>query len=308
MNIQLQPRDYEIFDLMSSFGFVSRYQLAGLLDPNGKGPSEDLSVYHESLKARLHKLKSAGLIDSGPAPSPTSKTYHVYFLTSAGAQVIKDHREIESRLSPDWLKKKRHFVWTQGAHDLVAVDVLANLCALSKLNEDFEVSSWIGSRDCRFYIETDHDPLLFNPDLYFKLSFDKLSTLSFFVEVDTGSVSYNIIRRKANRFFRYYASDRYQKDLGQELFPRSLWIVRSEARLKRLLTELAAARKNYSASRSREIRTFPFYLATYDDIDALSVEECRVSDKILDPVWRTLDGELDFLAFKPRPSPVISPS
>jgi hypothetical protein len=298
LNINLQTRDYSIFRYMSTFGFVTVNQLCALIEPNGTGPSSDLSVYRRAVYKRLESLQNNGYISSGPAPTLTGTTRSAYFLSPSGASVLSDLREYENLSAPRWLERKKHFVWTQGPHDVAACNLVSNLIALSRVQSSFTVDDLRGGRDCRFYIPHQETNYLFNPDLFYEFNSVEIKTIRMFVEVDTGNVSLSVIRRKALRAFQYFASRKYIDDFGTKLFPRTLFIVNSASRLKVVFRELRKAREVYKGPDATLIHKFPFWLATYDDVDISAVDQWRLTTAPLERNWTTIEGETGVTPFE----------
>ena len=98
-----------------------------------------------------------------------------------------------------------------------------------------------------------------------------------FVEIDTGNISLPVIRRKALRIFQYFASGKYIEDLGTNRFPRTLFVAPSKARLSTLAREIRNARKTYKGSDVELVRGFPFWLATYDEVEITTIDQCMLS-------------------------------
>lgn len=298
MAIALQERDYEIFNHMATFGFVTVNQLCALLNPNGQGPVRDLTTVKKAIYVRLANLQREGLISSAPAPSLDRKTIKAYFITARAASLLSDMREFEYLKPPRWLEKKSHFVWVQGPHDIAACNFIANLVALARLDSSFSLGFWSSSRDCRFYVDSNDTTRVFNPDLYFDFHREDQRTLQMFVEMDSGHVNLPAIRRKALRAFQYVGGGKYKKDLDIEKFPRTLFITNCDRRLTTVAKEFQNARERYNGERASLIRKFPMWLATFEDVGIYSTDRGMVTDAPLRPVWKTLDGDTGVTPFE----------
>ena len=298
MSIYFQTRDFNIFKYMATLGFVTVNQLCAFLEPNGRVTSKDISRQKGAIYKRLHFLSRDGYISSGPAPAIDSTTIKAYFLAPAGARVLSDLREVEYSSAPRWLEKKKHFVWTQGPHDLAAGNFISNLVGLARLDMSYSVDNWRGGRDCRFYIPNGDGTRLFNPDLYLEICPVECAPIPMFLEIDTGNVSLSVIRRKGLRVFQYFTSGQFIEDLGTGLFPRTLFVVQTQSRMSILMREMRKARDTYKGPDSNLIREFPFWFATYDDIELDATDRGRLTRKPLEGVWRTLDGEKCVTPFK----------
>lgn len=297
MGVWLQERDIEIFRYMATFGFVTVNQLCSLLDPNGKGASKDTSAYKAACYKRLEALSREGLIYSAPAPSVGGPTIKGYFLSTSGASAFADVREVEYMGRGNWAEKKSHFVWTQGPHDLAAGNFVANLVALSRLDGGFSIDSVRGGRDCRYHIPAGESSYLFNPDLFFEHTIEGRDPMPMFVEIDTGHLSLQVIRRKALRLSHYFGSGAYVEEFGDNLFPRTLFIFADGRRLRNVAGVLAKSREAYRGPNAKLVRPFPMWLSTYEDVDINAVDENRVIQAPLGPNWKNLDGETGISPF-----------
>lgn len=101
-----------------------------------------------------------------------------------------------------------------------------------------------------------------------------------------------VLRIKITRFFQYYSSRKYKRDLETECFPRICVLVPSQARLEVAKTAIVGAKEFYPGGPSDNVSRMPFWLATFDEVEVNSLDQGFISKKPLEPVWVNEAGKL----------------
>ncbi len=149
---------------------------------------------------------------------------------------------------------------------------------LSRLLPDFHLVEWIPDRDCRFYIPQGDKKLVVNPDLYLSVRNGSPEGLTLFFEIDNNTLDKKALRIKITRFFQYYSSRKYKRDLETDCFPRICILVPSQARLEVVKTAIVSAKEFYPSSSSDNVSRMPFWLATFDQVEVNSIDQGFVSE------------------------------
>lgn len=324
MNIVITGRDIEMFSYMSTLRSLTMNQICTLFyqkhDPSSM--ELDLKKARGSLSCRISQLERAGYIEWCHAVSPqrpydTSNFIKCFFLGPGGARAIKDLRETEeiADAERDARRRKAAQHWNNGQHDIIGNNFLINLIALSSRVEGLSIEEFHGERDCHYFFKYhNNNRRIFQPDLYLAASYDGQVGIPMFVEVDTGKLTSNNIRRKTRRVFEYFESGKYVRDLGSNKFPRVLILVPTWHRLEFYYKAISEARRYYVANLAKwddcnplipKIKDFPFWLTTFDKAGVFEIDEGRLSDAALEPRWvMSPAGKDTFSPFGDWPFPV----
>jgi len=93
---------------------------------------------------------------------------------------------------------------------------------------------------------------------------------------------------KLIRFFRYYKSKKYIRDLESQQFPMIAILAPDERRLETLRKSILKAKQSSSDS----VSGMPFWLSTFDQVEANCIDNGYVSTKPLEKVWIDEQGTL----------------
>ena len=296
-NVLITNRDLDIFAMIARLRFLTLNQIAALFYDKHDGYNLEMKKSYGTLSKRVSLLARAGFLVTADISFFDGGKRRAYLLGKNAIDALKDIREEEDFEAPGWLQRKHTAAVWHGPHHVLVSNFLINLLLLSKLREDFSVDDWIADRDCRYYIKKGDQVKILDPDLYLCVQNGSPDPIPMLLELDRGTVSSTVIRRKAHRVFEYYATDRHPKEIGFEYFPRVLFITPDRERRDKFAKEINKAKENYRGKYSKNIASFPFWLATYDDVDINSIDQGRVTDKPLDPVWVKADGELGVSPF-----------
>lgn len=136
------------------------------------------------------------------------------------------------------------------------------------------------------------------PDLYLGVGSGSLDGPTLFLEVDNNTLDKKALRIKITRFFQYYSSRKYKRDLETDRFPRICILVPSQARLEVVKTAIVNAKEFYPGGSSDNVSRMPFWLATFQQVEVNSLDQGFVTKKPLEPVWVNEAG-------KQLPSPML---
>ncbi|MBN2168586.1 MAG: hypothetical protein JW738_05025, partial [Actinobacteria bacterium] len=111
MNVQITEKDLDIFVYMSRLRFLTAAQTASLFYADFESNTFDLKHSKHNAVMRLNKLIHAGYLKSALSSDHRGRSVKVYFLDKAGANIIRDLREMESTRTPDMLHRKSSYVF-----------------------------------------------------------------------------------------------------------------------------------------------------------------------------------------------------
>ncbi|MCG2796353.1 MAG: replication-relaxation family protein [Actinomycetia bacterium] len=291
-SISLTDKNIELLEYLATLKMMTENQICALF--YGKHDSFNLDMYkaRNAMSGRISSFVKADIINKIPIPTQNNSrvSRQGYVLGPAGADILKEEREIERRQLPHWLQRRDTDVSIHATHNVLVNNVLINLIMLSRLKGDFFVDTWLSDRDCRFYIElkNNDNKLLFHPDFFLMTSNGSQVGSPVFVELDRGRVSPKSLAIKIRRTFQYYESGKYKVDLTVPYFPKMAIVVPDQDRIDTFMHVIAAAKKHYP--RRANVDEFPFWLTTYEGVDVYAIDEGRVSTKPLDPVWLSDQG------------------
>lgn len=291
-SISLTDKNIELLEYLASLKMMTENQICALF--YGKHDSYDLDMYRarNSLNPRISAFVKADIINKIPIPTHNNSrvSRQGYVLGPAGADILKEQREIERRQLPHWLQRRNTDVSIHATHNVLVNNVLLNLIMLSRLKDGFHVDTWLSDRDCRFYIELKNSDkkLIFHPDFFVMASNGSQVDSPVFFELDRGRVSPKSLAIKIRRTFQYYESGKYKLDLTVPYFPKIAIVVPDQYRIDTFMNVIAATKKHYP--RRANVGEFPFWLTTYEGADIHAIDEGRVSTRPLDPVWFNEDG------------------
>ncbi|MBU1943052.1 MAG: replication-relaxation family protein [Actinobacteria bacterium] len=289
-NLVLTDRDVEILKMVSRVGFLTEKQICTLFYSKHKGFELDMTRARGSLSKRIYQLVAKDLLAKSTIPESGTINRVAYLLGRAGAQVLKDNREIESRNNNNWLSKKSNDILIRSRHDLIATNFLVNLIMLSRRLPEFNLVDWLPDRDCRFYIPGDKKRVS-NPDLYLSTWDGGSSTSTLFIEVDRGTLDRKSLRVKIRRSFEYYVSRKYQSDLGETRFPRLCFLAPENERLQMIMQAIRDAKVFFSTPAAKDVMGMPFWLTTFDEADVHSIDRGFISHNPLEDRWTNELGE-----------------
>ncbi len=130
-----------------------------------------------------------------------------------------------------------------------------------------------GDRDATFRFTFKGERLTYDPDLHVKVTAEcERGERTIVLEVDRDTTTIPVLRRNTYRAHQYYLSKEYKEVTGGVLFPRLCFLVPDEKRAGTLTGAIMKVLGDY------RIPTFPCRISTFDEIDAFSIEQCRVSD------------------------------
>lgn len=297
-NIVITDRDVEILKTISRIGFLTETQICALFYSKSNDFTLDLKRARGSLSKRLYQLVHNGYLAKSTIPTSGKVNRVAYMLGPNGAEVLKNPRELESRQDPRWLERRANGLLIRSRHDIVTTNFLVNLIMLSRLLPAFHLIEWIPDRDCRFYIPQRDKKLVVNPDLYLSIRNGSADGLTLFLEIDNDTLDKKALRIKITRFFQYYSSRKFKRDLETDRFPRICILVPSQARLEVVKTAIVNAKEFYPGGSSDNVSRMPFWLTTFDQVEINSLDNGLVSKKALEPIWVNEAG-------KPFPSPLL---
>ncbi len=290
--IVITDRDIEILKMVSRVGFLTETQICTLFFSKNDGFTLDLTRARNALAQRISRLVCNKYLEKTAIPSSGWRNRVAYLLGLEGAEVLKNTREIESKQDYRWLSRKANHLLIRSRHDLVTTNFLVNLIMLARLLSNFHLVEWIPDRDCRFYIPRGDKKLVVNPDLYFNVQSGSPGGRHIFLEVDNDTLDKKALRIKLTRFFQYYASRKYKRDLECALFPRICILTPSDARLEVMKTAIIDAKKHHADAVTVDVSRMPFCLATFENVEVNSIDNGFVTKKPLEPVWVNENGLL----------------
>jgi len=296
-NVLITSRDLDIFAMISRLRFLTLNQIAALFYDKHDGYNLEMRKAYWALAKRAATLVRAGFLTTADISFFDRGNRRAYLLGKNAIDALKDIREEEDFESPGWLQRKHTAAVWHGPHHVLVANFLINLILLSKLRDDFAVDDWLADRDCRYYIKKGDQVKILDPDLYLCVQNGSPDPIPMLIELDRGTVSSTVIRRKAHRVFEYYATDKHKLDIGFPYFPRVLVITPDRERRDKFAREINNAKEHYKGKYEKNISAFPFWLTTYDDVDINSIDRGRVTSKPLEPVWISSDGELGLSPF-----------
>lgn len=284
-NIVVTDRDIEILKMASRVGFLTEAQICALFYSKNNDFALDLGRARGSLSKRLYQLVHNGYLAKSTIPMSGTVNRVAYLLGPQGAEVLKDSRELESRQDQRWLERRANGLLIRSRHDIITTNFLVNLIMLSRLLPDFHLIEWIPDRSCRFYIPRGDKKLVVNPDLYLSVRNGSPEGPTLFLEVDNDTLDKKALRIKITRFFQYYSSHKYKRDLETDRLPRICVLAPSQARLEVVKTAIVSAKKFYTGSSTDNVTRMPFWLATFDQVEVNSIDQGFVSRRPLEAVW-----------------------
>jgi len=290
-NLTLNNRDFEIITLVSRVGFLTETHISALFYGKHKGLTLDLARARSSLSHRIGQLVNAEYLVRSSLPSAGRFNRVAYLLGPAGAETIKNPREIESHLAPRWALRRSNDMLIRSRHDVVGINFLVNLMMLARVLEDFKLVSWIPDRGCRFYMSKGEEKLVVNPDLYLETQNGTSDVPSVFLEVDRETLDKKMLSLKVLRLFQYFASKKYEEDLSTTVFPGLCFLAPSKERLKTIMDVIISTKRYYKGPQARTVTRIPFWLTTFELAEVDSIERGFVTKKPLESIWFSDDGE-----------------
>lgn len=283
----IQPRDKEIFKMVSRVGFLTEHQICALFYEMHDGFTLDLGKARQPLSRRISYLVKDEYLERSVIPGEGPRNRAAYLLGPAGAAYMKSNRDIEDLMHPRWKQRKFNSLLIKSRHDVIAINFLVNITLLSGLLPDFYLVDWLSDRECRFYMDgAGGKKEIINPDLYLVTEDGSSRTLRVFLEVDNGTLDNKQLHIKLIRFFRYYRSRKYVNDLDSQHFPMIAILVPDERRLETLRRSILKAKQ----SSSDAVREMPFWLSTFEQVEANCIDDGYVSTKPLEGVWSDENG------------------
>jgi Replication-relaxation len=290
----IQPRDAEIFKMVSRVGFLTERQICALYYPLHDGFTLDLEKARQPLSRRISYLVKDEYLIRSIIPGEGPRNRAAYLLGPAGATYMKSIRDMEDQMRPRWKQRKHNSLLIRSRHDVVTINFFVNIILLSRLLPDFYLVDWLSDRECRFYINGPGGKKeIVNPDLYLVTEDGSARNPRVFIEVDNGTLDNKQLHIKLIRFFRYYRSKKYLTDLESRQFPMIAILAPDERRLETLRKSVIKAKQCSSDA----VSAMPFWLSTFDQVEANCVDKGYVSTKPLERVWRDEQGT-------ERPSPL----
>ena len=287
--IVIQPRDVEIFKMVSRVGFLTEHQICALHYPLHKGFMLDLEKARQPLSRRISYLVKDEYLVRSVIPGEGPRNRAAYLLGPAGATYMKSIRDMEDQMRPRWRQRKNNSLLIRSRHDVVTINFFVNIILLSRLLPDFYLVDWLSDRECRFYIDGPGGKKeIVNPDLYLVTEDGSARTPRVFLEVDNGTLDNKQLHIKLIRFFRYYKSKKYIRDLESQQFPMIAILAPDERRLETLRKSILKAKQSSSDS----VSGMPFWLSTFDQVEANCIDNGYVSTKPLEKVWIDEQGTL----------------
>ena len=233
-SISLTDNNLDLLEYLFTFKMMTENQICALFYGKHNSFVLDTLKARQSLAPRIAKFVKADIINKIPIPTVNNSriSRQGYVLGPAGADILKEEREIERRQHPRWVQKRNTDVSIHSTHNILVNNVLINLMLLSRLKGDFTLEHWRSDRDCRFYInlKNSENKLLYHPDFFVSTSNGSDTRSPVFFELDRGRVSYKSLALKIRRGFQYYESGKYKVDLPVDHFPRVAIVVPDQDR------------------------------------------------------------------------------
>jgi len=289
-NIVLTDANIEMLKYIASLKVMTEKQISALFYSKIDSLTFDTAKARCYVSNRLSQLAGAGFVSKVPIPSASRITRQGYVLGPKGALALKHHLEIENMHTANWLERKHTDVVVHYRHLIYANNFLINLILLSRMMPGFQLDEWIPDSDCIFYIKRGEKPQILDPDLYLATSNGNGSSCTSFVEIDCGTLTSRVLKRKVLRFFQYYESGKYRQDLASSLFPRVAVIVPDSNRVSSFSKAIRQVKENYAGKKSESLKKMPFCLTDFSSADINSIEEGRISRKPLEPIWVDENG------------------
>lgn len=290
--IVITDRDIEILKMVSRVGFLTETQICALFYSKCEDFTLDIKRARGSLSKRIYQLVQASYLAKSSIPTSGTINRVAYLLGPEGAEVLRDTREIEIMQDSRWLQRRSNGILIRSRHDLVATNFLVNLIMLSRLLQDFHLVDWIPDRECRFYIPHREKKLVVNPDLYLIVMNGSPERTSIFIEVDNDTLARKALHIKLTRYFQYYSSRKYKRDLALDHFPRICILVPSSTRLEVMKAVIMDAKKSYSGAVAENVARMPFCITTYDKAEVNSLDQGFITKKPLASIWVNENGQI----------------
>lgn len=284
-NLVPTNRDFEILQMVSRVGFLTEKQICALFYSKHQGPELDMVRARGSLSKRICQLVSHQFLSKSVIPASGTINRMAYLLGPAGAELLKNNREIESRFNNNWIIRKSNDLLIRSRHDLIATNFLVNLIMLSRALPDFHLVDWLPDRDCRFYIPRGNKNLLVHPDLYLRTSSGAPKVTTLFLEVDRGTLHVKDLGIKILRLFQYFASKKYQRDLEDRRFPRLCFLAADTDRMRLISATIRHVKDHYTGPAAETISRIPFWLSTFEQIEVNSIDLGFISHRPLENHW-----------------------
>lgn len=180
---------------------------------------------------RLHDLGLLHRFERRVGGSHAGSAGYIYGLDTLGQRVL------DTRGPAGGIRRRRP--WEPSAlffrHMLAVSQLYVDLRraeeagALDLLSFDAEPACW------RTYLGVGGEPMTLKPDAYLSAGVGEFEEYAF-VEVDLGSESLSVIRRKAEAYVRYWQSGREQATCA--VFPRVVFLVTTERRREQVVKSL----------------------------------------------------------------------
>lgn len=288
----LSDRDVNILTMVSRLGFLTERQICTLFYSKHYDLVLEPKKARNSLAQRIMRLVNYDFLVRGVIPSAGPLSRVAYLLGPAGAEVVGDPRDIESRLDPRWFRSASNNLIIRSRHDLITTNFLVNLMMLSRVIPDFGIVDWVSDRNGRLYIpqEGTDKKLVLHPDLYLVTQNGSEKDAALFLEIDRGTLDRKALGLKVLRFLQYYVSKKFMTDLNISKFPRVCFLVPDKHRLQTIQEVITYTKKHNSRMGGGTIVHVPFWISTFDLAEVDSIEKGFVSTKPLEPVWFSETG------------------
>jgi len=278
--------------MVSRLGFLTERQICTLFYSKHYDLVLEPKKARNSLAQRIMRLVNYDFLVRGVIPSAGPLSRVAYLLGPAGAEVVGDPRDIESRLDPRWFRSASNNLIIRSRHDLITTNFLVNLMMLSRVIPDFGIVDWVSDRNGRLYIpqEGTDKKLVLHPDLYLVTQNGSEEATALFLEIDRDTLDKKALRMKILRYFQYFVSKKFKTDLKINTFPALCFLVPDNGRLETLQRCIVMSKKLYAGPQANVVAKIPFWLSTFDLAEVDSIERGFVSAKPLESVWFDEEG------------------